>query len=277
MTLPWIREDCSNVHPASYVNHETRAAMSSPRTSRLTAAAATLGGNLFIVVGSLVLGCLAILFAWVPPKGRWVFLMARLWSRGLLATSGLRLTVRRETELGRDRCYIFMPNHQSLYDIPALIASLPVPAFFFAKRSLFKIPVFGWAIRAGGFVSIDRKDRSQAAKGFALAMENLRRGLSTVIFPEGTRSLDGEMLPFERGGFLLALKSGSDIVPVAVRGTLEVRRRGSMRIRPGRIEVRYGSPLAVKEFDVRERGRLAEVVEQEIASLLRRGDTEQEK
>lgn len=243
---------------------------------RLAGLLATMGGNAFIVLGSLLFGSLAILFSWVPPRGRWVFLMARLWSRGLLLCSGLRMRVEALTDLDPTRQYVFMPNHQSLYDIPALIASLPVPAFFFAKRSLFRIPVFGWAIKSGGFVSIDRQDRSRARQGFAQAIENLEQGLSTVIFPEGTRSVDGTLLPFERGGFLLALKSGADIVPVGIRGTLQVRSRDSMSIRPGRIEVRYGNPVRVADYDVRTRHQLEQVVEAEIVSLTSRGETDQE-
>lgn len=238
---------------------------SAPRT--LAVVLATLGGNLFIIVGSLIFATLSILFSWVPPRGRWVFLMARLWSRGLLAFSGLRLQVSNAAVIESTGCYVFMPNHQSLYDIPALIASLPVPAFFFAKQSLFRIPVFGWALKAGGFVSIDREDRSQARKGFEAAVRNLEQGRSTVIFPEGTRSLDGQLLPFERGGFLLALKSGAAIVPAGIQGTLQVRKRGSRKVTPGTITVNYGRPIDISDFNVRLKDELAETVRQEIASL----------
>ena len=228
---------------------------------------ATLGGNLFIVLGSVVFGSLAILGSWLPPKGRWVFLMARLWSRGLLLCSGLRLRV---TQSGRFDCshsYVFMPNHQSLYDIPALISSLPCPAFFLAKRSLFQIPIFGWALSAGGFISIDRQDRSNAKEAFARAVESLSAGRSTVIFPEGTRSLDGQLLPFERGGFLMALKSGAAIAPVGIQGSLRVRRRGSWRVRPGTIRVHYGSPVDTQGFSIRTRADLAEQVRAQIVEL----------
>lgn len=228
---------------------------------------ATLGGNGFLVLGSAVLGSLAILGSWIPPRGRWVFFMARLWSRGLLFFSGVGLEVRQEAPVEPARCHIFMPNHQSLYDIPALIASLPGQGRFFAKRSLFRIPIFGWALKAGGFISIDREDRSRARESFAAAAKRLEGGVSTVIFPEGTRSLDGEMLPFERGGFLLAIKSGAPIVPVGIQGTLEIRQRGKLRVTPGRIIVAYGRPVEVEEFTVRSRRELAEKVRTRIATL----------
>ena len=228
---------------------------------------ATLGGNLYLLVGSAVFATLAILGSWMPNGDRWVFLMARLWSRGLLVASGLRLEVSDRPSLDPSHCYVFMSNHQSLYDIPALIASLPLPAFFFAKRSLFQIPIFGWALRAGGFVSVDRRDRSGAKKSFGKAVKNLQQGRSTVIFPEGTRSLDGGLLPFERGGFLLAIKSGAAIVPAGIRGSLEVRKRGGWKVAPGRIRVEYGRPLETSHYNVQSRSDLVDAVRQEILSL----------
>jgi len=228
---------------------------------------ATISGNIYIVVGSLIFGTLSILGSWVPQGYRWVFWMARLWSRGLLVASGLRLESSGGQPLESGRCYVLMSNHQSLYDIPALIATLPVPAFFLAKRSLFQIPIFGWALKSGGFISIDRRDRSSAKESFRQAVKSLQKGRSTVIFPEGTRSLDGLLLPFERGGFLLAIKSGAAIVPVGIRGTLAVRRRGGWRITPGTIKVEYGIPMETGDHRVGTRGELAEVVRREISSL----------
>lgn len=228
---------------------------------------ATLGGNIFIVIGSAIFGSLAILGSWTVSGHVWVFRMARLWSRGMLAASGLRLEVSGQPCLDASRCYVFMSNHQSLYDIPALIATLPLPAVFFAKRSLFQIPIFGWALKAGGFISIDRHDRSGAKESFGQAVETLRKGRSTVIFPEGTRSLDGELLPFERGGFLLAIKSGAAIVPAGIRGTLEVRRRGGWKITPGTIRVEYGRPIDTSGYTTRSRGELVDSVRKEISVL----------
>ena len=235
--------------------------------SRLHKVLATIGGNFYLVVGSLFFATMAILLAWVPPTGHWVYLMARFWSHGLLWSSGVRLDVDREVPLDSQVCYVFMSNHQSLYDIPALICSLPGQCRFLAKRSLFQIPVFGWALKAGGFISIDRSDRSRARESFSAAVEQIQRGASTVVFPEGTRSLDGRLGPFQRGGFLLALKSGIPIVPVGIRGSLEVQRRGSRIVKPGTIRLRYGEPIEVGDHSVRNRGSLAERVRAQIAVL----------
>ena len=229
---------------------------------------ATLTGNIYLALGTCFMSILAILVSWVPPRGDLVFGVARLWSRGLLFSSGARLDARGRERVDTNRNYVFMSNHQSMFDIPALLASLPVQTRFLAKRSLFKIPIFGWAIALGGFISVDRSDRSSARESFAAAVEQLRRGSSTLVFPEGTRSLDGKLGEFERGGFLLALKSGLDIVPVGIHGSLSVRRRGSLIVSPGRVAVRYGEPIATDSYGIRGRAALESVVRDRLAELM---------
>lgn len=233
----------------------------------LASAAATLAGNLFLVVGTLVFSTLGLAFSWLGPRGRWTHLMARLWSRGLLLTAGTRLETRFAAPLEAGRTYIFMSNHQGLYDIPALLVALPGQTRFLAKRALFRIPVFGWVLKAGGFISIDRTDRSRASEAFADAIHELQSGASAVVFPEGTRSTDGKLLPFQRGGFLLALKSGLPIVPVGIHGSMAVRGKNSYRIRPGRITVSCGRPLPTSEYGVRDKARLMEDVRRRVLAL----------
>ncbi len=234
---------------------------------RLASAVATVTGNLYLLLGTLFWGSLAVLGGWLPRRGAWVFWMARWWSRGLLLFSGVRLDTSYERPLEPGRRYVFMANHQSLYDIPALLATLPEETRFLAKRSLFRIPVFGQAIRLGGFVSVDRDDRSGAPRSFADAVAGLAAGASVLIFPEGTRSFDGRLLPFERGGFLLALKSGLPVVPVGIAGSLAVRRRGSRRVRPGVVRVRYGGPLETAGYGIRRKQELIDEVRRQIARL----------
>ena len=230
-------------------------------------ALATVIGDLYLVFGTLFLSSLAVAVSWIPPRGNMVYKVAQLWSRGLLRCSGVGLEVRRVTELNSRQPYVFMSNHQSLYDIPALIASLPGQTRFLAKRSLFRIPCFGWAIKLGGFIGIDREDRSRARESFSAAVAQLRAGASTLVFPEGTRSLDGRLLPFKRGGFLLALKSGLPIVPVGISGSLAVKPKGSLRITPGRVVVHYGRPIETEDFGIRGREELTSRVRQGIAAL----------
>ena len=233
----------------------------------LATAVATVTGNAFLVVGSLVLGIVTMAVAWLPPRGRWALATTRLWAAGLLAASGVRLRVVRPAGVDPGASYVYLANHQSLFDIPALLRAVPGRFRMVAKQSLFRIPVFGWAIAAAGFVSVDRGDSAAARQSFAAAEQRLRSGGSILLFPEGTRS-DGEtLLPFKRGGFLLALRTGLPIVPVGIRGTRPVQARGRRSIRPGVVEVRFGTPIPVADFGIRRKRELIAEVRRQLAGL----------
>jgi 1-acyl-sn-glycerol-3-phosphate acyltransferase len=228
---------------------------------------ATVTGNLFLVLGSFVLGLLSILSSWLPPRGNWVFNLARLWSASLLAASCVRVEAHGADRLDPGTGYVFLSNHQSLFDIPVLLSTVPGQVRMMAKRSLFRIPIFGWALSAGGFIPIDRGDRSTARQSFASAVARLRAGTSILLFPEGTRSLDDTLLPFQRGGFLLAMKLGLPIVPVGISGTRAIQHRGNWAIRPGTAVIRYGEPIHVAGYGVRRKGELIEEVRRRVAGL----------
>lgn len=228
---------------------------------------ATLTGNLFLVLGSLLIGSLAILGSWVPPRGNWVFAMARLWSILLLRASLVQVEVRRTGDLDPGASYVFLANHESLFDIPALLSTVPNQVRMMAKRSLFRVPVFGWALTAGGFIPIDRGDRSKARESFASAIAHIRGGTSILLFPEGTRSLSDTLLPFQRGGFLLALKSGLPIVPVGIRESRAIQRKGVWTIRPGTVVVTYGAPIDCAAYGVRRMRELIDEVRRQVAEM----------
>jgi len=234
---------------------------------RAWAALTTVTGNLYLVLGTIVYGLLALPVSLFPRGADGVFTLSKLWAWGLLASSGVRTRVRFDAPLDRRKGYVFLGNHQSMFDIPLVIASVPVQLRFAAKRSLFRIPVFGWAIRAGGLIPVDRGDPRKARATFAAAHERLGRGTSVLLFPEGSRSLDGLIHPFERGGFLLALKTGLPIVPVGIHGTLAVQRRGSARICGGPVAIHYGEPIDPKEFGIRRRAELETLVRSRLEEL----------
>jgi 1-acyl-sn-glycerol-3-phosphate acyltransferase len=235
---------------------------------------ATLTGNLYIVFGTLCWSVMAILVGLLPPRGHWTFYVARYWSRMLLWFSWLPVDTHFETPLDPEGRYVYMANHQSLFDIPVLLATLPGQTRFLAKKSLFKIPIFGWAIAVGGFIPVDRRDRSTARDMFAEAIERLKAGVSLLIFPEETRSQDGKLHPFQRGGFLLAMKSGLPIVPVGVRGTFEVQSRRSFAIRPRRIVVSYGEPVPTEGIELRAKRVLVDSVRTRVGELAGLPDAE---
>lgn len=229
----------------------------------------TIVGNLYLVVGTIFFASIAVAFGWLGPRGQFIYWIARTWSRGVLWFGGVRAVPRFEAQIEPTGQYIFVANHRSLFDIPALLTTLPGQTRFLAKRSLFQIPIFGWALKMGGFVTIDRKDLSTARNSFGAAVEQLSKdGVSVLVFPEGTRPIDGRMLPFKRGGFLLALKSGLPIVPVGIAGSARVQSKGSFAIRPGEIRVHYGSPIAVDSLGVSQRAGLTEQVRNEVERLI---------
>jgi 1-acyl-sn-glycerol-3-phosphate acyltransferase len=228
---------------------------------------ATVTGNLYLVMATFILSLVGIAVSWLPPRGIWMFAIMRIWSNGFLTASMVRVEATYDPGLEPGRSYIFLSNHQSLYDIPVLLATCPGQVRMMAKRGLFQIPVFGWGLWAGGFIPVDRADRSTARRSFASAAERLRAGTSIVLFPEGTRTLTDTLLPFERGGFLLALKSGLPIVPVGIRGTRAIRSRGGLRIHPGCAAVSYGAPIQAADFGLRRKRELIDEVRRQVAAL----------
>jgi 1-acyl-sn-glycerol-3-phosphate acyltransferase len=228
---------------------------------------ATVTGNLYLVMATFILSLIGIAVSWIPPRGSWMFAIMRIWSNGLLAASMVRVEATYDPGLEPGRSYIFLSNHQSLYDIPVLLATCPGQVRMMAKRGLFQIPIFGWGLWAGGFIPVDRTDRSTARQTFASAAERLRAGTSIALFPEGTRALTDTLLPFQRGGFLLALKSGLPIVPVGIRGTRAIRLRGGLRINPGTAVVSYGSPIQPADYGLRRKRELMDEVRGQVAKL----------
>jgi 1-acyl-sn-glycerol-3-phosphate acyltransferase len=231
---------------------------------------ASVVGNLAIVVFTLIFAVPAFLFGWLPPRGNIMFACGRTWSRVLLFFCGVRVRTEFDPAFDRERqgahC-IYMANHQSLFDIPVLLATLPGQTRFMAKQSLFRIPLFGWALAAGGFIPVDRENRSRGKEAFETAVARLRAGASVLLFPEETRSLDGQLLPFKRGGFLLAYKSGLPIVPIGIEGTLGIQGKKSFLIHPGGVQVRYGAPIAMGEFDRARKRELEDQVRDQVAAL----------
>ncbi len=244
--------------------------MESNRPSRAPlwlTALATFTGNAFLVLGSAILAAVTLAVSWIPPRGNWSFGVMRIWSHGLLAASFVRVENRYDPALEPGRSYVFLSNHQSLFDIPVLLATAPGQVRMIAKRSLFLIPLFGWALKAGGFIPVDRADRSTARQTFASAAARLRSGTSVLMFPEGTRAMTDTLLNFQRGGFLLALKFGLPIVPVGIRGTRAIQPKGNWAIRPAKVVVSYGPPIDPAAYGLRRKGELTEEVRRRIAEL----------
>lgn len=184
-----------------------------------------------------------------------------------LRLAGIRLAVWGTEKIPPGRAVVFMPNHQSNADGPAIFVCLP-PVLVLAKREFFRVPVLGWAMRLRGFIPVDRKNRERAIQAVDEAAEALRAGHSFLIFPEGTRSQDGRLQPFKKGGFIMALKAGAPIVPVSISGGRGIMRKGEPAIHPGCIRITFHDPVATEGCQPEERGRVMKAVRQAMLSGL---------
>jgi 1-acyl-sn-glycerol-3-phosphate acyltransferase len=191
------------------------------------------------------------------------------WSRALLEQVRLELEVVGCEKAPRTETFVVMSNHQSLYDIPVLLQALDQRMRMIAKTELFKVPLWSTAMRRCGFIELDRANRSRAADSLRAAQEALGSGTSIWIAPEGTRSLTGQLLPFKKGGFHLALAAGARILPVTIDGTRNVLPAKGRRIRRGvQVKVTLGDPIDTREFRRRDLERLARQVRAAIQAHL---------
>jgi len=208
-----------------------------------------------IFLYTLIFGLIAILLMIPIPNGNPLIWCARPWAAMILLTCGVRVRVtRNHRDLGQPAIYI--TNHQSLFDVLALIRALPGQYRIIAKKELFGIPVFGWALSMAGFIKLDRADRDQARASLGVAAARVRAGRSLVVFAEGTRSPDGRLLPFKKGGFVLAIESGTPVVPISISGSRAVLGRQTLDIKRGTIDVAIGAPIETRTLSYDDRNAL---------------------
>jgi 1-acyl-sn-glycerol-3-phosphate acyltransferase len=219
-----------------------------------------------IVLYTVFWGVLALALTIFDRSGESVIWVARNWVHWILVTCGVQVDVTGLEHLDPAQPYVVMSNHQSVFDTAGLVATLPISFRFVAKRELGWIPFFGWALIAGGHVIIDRADRESSVRSLERAAARIRAGTTVVIFPEGTRSRTGDLGEFKSGGFHLALAAQVPILPVTVSGSSRITPPRSLRIESGRIQVRYGQPIATAGLGVDDRVDLKERVRKAIAA-----------
>lgn len=191
------------------------------------------------------------------------------WSRALLAQVDIRLEVEGRDRMEPGEGYVVMSNHQSHYDIPVLFQALRVPMRMVAKKEIFRIPFMAGAMRAAGFVEIDRQNRSSAIQTLSAARERHHQSMSIWIAPEGTRSKTGRLGPFKKGGFHLALRSGMRILPVTIEGTRRTLPAGGMTVHKGSlVKVVVGSPIDAAAYGAERIGELVDAVRAAIEGPL---------
>ncbi|BDU77498.1 lysophospholipid acyltransferase family protein [Mesoterricola sediminis] len=215
-----------------------------------------------IILGAAFLG---------PKRSFWTF--APLWSRSVFGFFGMHNVVLGWEALPEEireqrQPVVFMANHESILDPPVLMGALPIPAVYISKKELkWMVPV-GWAAAMGGTIFIDRSNREKAVASIAEAARQIRGGKSVVIFPEGTRTRTGDLLPFKKGGFALAQDAGTPIVPLGIGGAYTMLPPGSLLVRPCTYVIAVGAPVDPAAYDNREelmaevRARIANLREQ---------------
>jgi 1-acyl-sn-glycerol-3-phosphate acyltransferase len=205
-----------------------------------------------------VLGSAAVIAGLVSQRA--AARVTHLWGAACLRIAGVPFVVEGLGRLADGQRYVIMANHESSLDILVLLAALPpsLELRFLAKKSLFGIPFLGWAMTSAGFIPVDREDRSTAAATLKQTLDEVKRGGSPLVFPEQTWTTDGRLLRFARGGFLVALKSGLAILPVGLEGPRMVLPPGEGVIRPRRVAVRIGEPIATAGVGV---SRLRELMQ----------------
>ena len=206
----------------------------------------------WLVVLTMIVASSIILVAPIDRGGRLVQSLARWWGRSLLRVMRVPLEVQGLEHLTPGQAYVFAANHRSDFDIFTLLAVLPGRLMFVAKKSLFRIPLFGQALSRMGSVPLDRDSLKEAMKSLDQAAARIKAGASMIIYPEGTRVATPELIPFKRGVFIMAAKAGQPIVPVAINGTRFIKIPGSLRMRPGPVRVVISAPIHPQDYKRKE-------------------------
>ncbi len=224
------------------------------------------------VLSTIFLSIFALFVALFDKREETVHRIGRFWAKLHLSIAGIDVSMEGLEKLSSPP-YVLMCNHQSALDIYALMAGLPLSFKWIAKRQLFRIPLFGWAIRKAGYISIDRENPREALKAIEEAARKIREGMNIIIFPEGTRSADGELLPFKKGGFTLALRAMVPVVPVGIYGSSALQPKGSsIPVKKGVIYIHAGEPIILEGMDRSQKTRVMEDVRLRIEGLMAKGE-----
>ncbi len=228
------------------------------------------------VLATLFIGTIVIMAAFFSKTGNIPHLLARTWAKTIIWISGAKVTVKGASNLRPGTSYIYMANHQSNFDIPILLGRLPVQFRWLAKAELFKIPIFSHAMKGCGYISIDRSNRKSAFQSLDLAAKTIREGTSVMVFPEGTRSIDGKIKPFKKGGFVLAVDAGVPVVPIVISGTWSIMPKDSLLIRPQPVVMEILKPIPTSDYTRKTKDALIQEVGAVIKERLNHLRTDRE-
>jgi 1-acyl-sn-glycerol-3-phosphate acyltransferase len=219
-----------------------------------------------IYLYTIVMGTLSLAVSVFDPRGRRQHWCAQTWCRMIARTTLKRVRVHGGEYVRPGASYVFLSTHQSWMDIPVMLGYLPAQLRIAAKKEVFKIPFLGWHMRRGGHIPIDRGSTDDAVAALRRAAGGISDGICAFIFPEGTRSRDGALQPFKKGGFKLALQAGVPIIPVTIVGTRQVLPRDSIIFRHGEVDMYIDAPIPTANLDDDSLPVLMEAVRARMAS-----------
>ncbi len=224
--------------------------------------------GIVIIAGfSSTLGLLVLLFTF--STDRCINTAVSLFSRSLFFICGVKLEYTGGENLSKSPGKVYVSNHESHFDPPALALACPHPLYFIAKKELKYVPFIGWYIWLSGMIFIDRKNKTKAQESIQIAADKVKNGKNVISFPEGTRSKTGELMTFRRGAFKIAKLNNLEIVPVAIKGSRNVLPSGGMFITPGIIKVSIGNVITPKEYEGFSVEELANYSKERVKSLLK--------
>jgi 1-acyl-sn-glycerol-3-phosphate acyltransferase len=220
-----------------------------------------------VTIYTIVMGTLSLVSTLIDRTGKLAHQCARTWARLILRTTGVDVTVNGLERLEADRSYVFAANHQSIYDIPILFSSIPFQLRIVAKQSLGRIPFLGWHLHRAGHLLVDRRN---PGPGIVEKMARLISASSSlIVFPEGTRSIDGQVARFKKGSFVVAIDAGLPVVPVSIAGSRHVMKKGRLMVAPGKIDLTIHEPVPTNGVPRNDVIPFAERVRGIVASSVR--------
>jgi 1-acyl-sn-glycerol-3-phosphate acyltransferase len=205
---------------------------------------------------SMFFAALELIVIVVWKNDRIFHALARTWAHSSLWMCGVTVSVKGLEKLDKNRNYVYVSNHASMFDIPAILAAIPDQIRIIYKKELHWIPIFGWGLKYGSYIGIDRSRGADAMKSLEEAAEKIRTGASVLLYAEGTRTLDGKLQPFKRGAFNIAVKAGVPVVPLTINGSFKLLPKRSMIVHPGEVELILEAPIEIKGSGKEEEMRL---------------------
>ena len=209
---------------------------------------------------------IALLTSLISPEKTHQFV--HFWGRICLFLAGLKIEVKGSENIPPGGPAIYVSNHQSNFDIPIIYSGLPIPFNWLAKKELFKIPLFGLGMKQNGNIPIDRSNRKTTIHSIIIAAQRIKEGTSVVIFPEGTRTPDGDLQEFKKGALLIAAKAQVPVVPIVIHGSYIIQPKDRWRIEPGTVVLEILPPLPTNDLKTRDIDQLTEKIHRLIAASL---------